>query len=179
MKRYILSGGRLAGAVARISRISGVFVALPLLAMLGIGSGTAKAVVLQENSGSFLCANVKGAVIANGTAVIAFACTGDFNEQWDYVDGEFLGLGTTSGVNKCLDVKGNGTKPGTLVDLYSCNGGQNQQWSVFNGTTLGLPSSGLIYNPQSGLCLDSSGGSGAQLTIEICNGAASQNWKVE
>lgn len=167
-------------SAAGLRRVQGVAEALALLAILAAACGTASATVLQQNSGApYLCANVKQNAISNGTAVIAYSCSGDFNEQWSYVNGQFLGLGTTNGVNKCLDVKGALTAPGTLVDLYNCNGGANQQWLIYNGTVMGLPNSTLIVGYQSGLCLDSSGGNGAQLTIETCTGSTAQNWKVE
>jgi mannan endo-1,4-beta-mannosidase len=148
--------------------------------MVAVGSGTANASVLQVNTGSpYLCANVKGAATTDGTPVLAWDCNGDFNEQWEYAYGQFLGLGTTGGTSKCLDVYGAGTNPGTAVILYHCTGGANQEWEIFNGALLGFPNTTVIYGTQSGLCLDSLGGFGKQLTIEYCNGSKSQNWKVE
>ena len=173
--------GRLTRAVAGNTRIVGVFAALPLLGMLAVGLGTANAAVLRLSSAvPYLCADVSEAAITNVTPVGAFYCNGDFNQQWEYIDGQFVGIGTTKGVNKCLDIHGAGPNPpGTVVELFDCNGGPNQQWSIFNGALRGLPSSNLIYNPQSGLCLDASGGKSAQLTIERCTGSSSQNWRLE
>src|SRR5579862_2454127 len=158
MKKHVLGEGRLTTAVAGMSHIWRVFAALPLLGMLAISSGTANAATLSIQ-GSANCVNVQGDNTANLTPVILWPCGGTFNEQWEYVDGVFHGIGTANGVDKCLDIVGDGTAAGTRVDLYTCkNGAQNQQWIIENGPERerGLPASTLIYNPQSDLCLDSS-----------------------
>jgi Ricin-type beta-trefoil lectin domain len=144
MEKHVLSEGRLTRAVAGMSHILRVFAALPLLGMLAASSGTANAATLSIQ-GSANCANVSGANTANGTPVILWPCSSTFNEQWQYVDGVFHGIGTANGVDKCLDVKGDGTAPGTKVDLYTCNGGGNQQWIIENGPERerGLPASTL------------------------------------
>ena len=171
---------RLTRIVSGMTRISGVFATLALLGVLGVGSGTANASVLRNSAFPYLCADVKGGAITDGTPVLAYDCHAGFNQQWEYVAGQFLGLGTTSGVSKCLDIRGTPPNPpGTVVELYTCNGGQNQQWELFNGALLGFPNTTPIYNRESGLCLDSSGGFAKQLTIEPCNGSTSQNWTVE
>ena len=155
-------GGRLTRAVAGMSRILGGFATLPLLGMLAVGSGTAKASVVQLKSANpFLCADVAGGAITDGTPVIANYCYGGFNQQWEYINGQFLGIGTTNVVAKCIDIRGAGpTPPGTAVQLYTCNGGTNQQWEIISGTAFGFPKSNLIYNQQDNLCLDGSGGPG-------------------
>jgi hypothetical protein len=139
--------------------------------------GPAQALQLQVNGNApYLCAAVQGSSTTNGTAVIAYSCSGGFNDQWNFVGGQFQGLGTANGASMCLDVKGAQITAGTLVDLYQCNNGQNQQWLVLAGAG-GVTE---IFGLQSGLCLDSAGGpsvgGGTQLVINTCSGAASQNW---
>lgn len=154
---------------------------LPLLGVLAACLLPVEAAQIQVNGGApYQCVAVQGSNIANGTAVIAYPCSGAPNDHWQYVGGQLEGIGTSSAGGKCLDVKGQGTAPGTLVDLFACNGQLNQQWEFVDGTDFGLPSSSLIMGVQSSLCLDSAGGpsvgGGTQLIINTCTGLGSQNW---
>jgi hypothetical protein len=166
----------------KVSHILRILQSCILLGGLAVGTGTAGAMQLQLNqSAPFLCAAVQGGNTANGTPVIAYSCSGGPNDQWQYVNAQFEGLGTANGQSMCLDIKGQGTAPGTLVDLWDCNGQPNQQWEVINGASvIGAHASTLIYNFQSNLCLDSSGGpsvgGGTQLVVNDCGGTTSQNW---
>ena len=182
MKRFIIKRRRRNGANVRANHVRRVFETLALLGTLAAGLGPAKAAVLQINSSApYVCAAVEGGETANGTPVLAYSCSGAPDQQWNYVAGQFYGLGTANGNFTCLDVKGAGTSPGTLVDLYKCNGGQNQQWKIINGADIGLPASTLIRSNQSNLCLDSAGpsaGGGKQLVINDCSGTTSQNWNI-
>lgn len=145
------------------------------LLLLTINAGRARALALQLNTNApYTCVAVEGGLTANGTPVIAYSCSGGFDQQWNYLEGQLIG-GTG---DKCLDVADNGTTAGTLVDYYTCHSSQNQQWLIKageNGTT-------AIVGVQSGFCLDSSGGpsegGGTQLVINPCSGATSQNWNV-
>jgi hypothetical protein len=146
-----------------------------ILLLLAVSAGPAQALDLQINSTApYICAAVEGGSITNGTPVIAYSCSGAFDQEWNYLEGQLIG-GTG---DKCLDVAGNGTAPGTLVDYYTCHGSQNQQWRIEAGQN----STTAIVGVQSGLCLDSSGGpsegGGTQLIINTCSGATSQNWNV-
>jgi hypothetical protein len=144
--------------------------------LLAGSAGTARALELQVNSSApYTCAAIEGGKTKPGTPVIAYSCSGGFNQSWNYLEGQLIG---GSGTNLCLDVADNGTAPGTLVDYNTCDGSQNQQWLIEagqNGTT-------AIVGVQSGLCLDSSGGppvgGGTQLIVNSCSGATSQNWNV-
>jgi hypothetical protein len=149
--------------------------------MLALGSSTAKASVIRQTSAfPYLCADVSGGAITDGTPVGAWDCHAAFNQQWEFVNGQFLGIGTTKGVAKCLDIRGTPPNPpGAVVQLYTCNGGANQRWEIINGTAFGFPNTNnLIYNLEDNLCLDGSGGFGKQLTVQRCNGSAGQNWVV-
>ncbi|MBV9301146.1 MAG: ricin-type beta-trefoil lectin domain protein [Acidobacteriaceae bacterium] len=182
MKRHIFQRSRFTRAAARINQTLPVFGALALLGMLAAGVSSMNAAVLQINSSApFVCAAVEGGKTDNGTPVLAYSCSVAFSQDWNYVEGQFVGLGTANGEAKCLDVKGAATAPGTLVDLYNCNGGENQQWKIINGAEIGLPASTLIRSNQTDLCLDSAGpsvGGGKQLVMNKCTGATSQNWNV-
>jgi hypothetical protein len=150
-------------------------VALALL-LLALSTSPARALSLQLNTNApYTCAAVEGGNTANKTPIISYSCSGGFDQQWNYLEGQLIG---GIGTNMCLDVADNGTTAGTLVDFYTCHGSQNQQWKIEagqDGTT-------AIVGVQSGFCLDSSGGptegGGTQLVINPCSGATSQNWNV-
>ena len=155
--------------MTQILRILGI---LELLGMLGLTMGLAQAAQIQLNGNSpYQCVVVNGASTADGTAVIAYTCSGGPEDQWNYVNGQLQGIGTANGSSMCLDVYGQGTTAGTPVDLWPCNGQQNQQWQMTGGS---------IFSVQSGMCLDSSGGpsvgGGTQLIINPCSTSASQSW---
>jgi hypothetical protein len=128
------------------------------------------------------CVDVQNFATANGTPVGPFPCNNQFNEQWIYENGRFIGVGThtattTSTVltETCLSVHGNSTASGAGVELDTCvSGNQSQLWDVQgNGAT------SQIVNVASGKCLDSLGeiGGGLQLIINTCNGeSAGQHW---
>ena len=155
-----------------------IFETLTVLGLLAASLGPAKAAQLQLNTSSpHSCAVVEGGNTASGTPVIAYSCSGGPEEQWEYVNGQLLGIGTANGKSMCLDVTANGIAPGTLVDLWPCNGGFNQQWSIIDGSI-------VTAEPEAmgDLCLDSEGGpstgGGTQLVINECTYGPSQNWIV-
>jgi len=153
---------------------------LALLVALTLGAVVASripanAAVIQTESGlPILCVNVFGDETANETKVIAYYCSADFNNQWNWIEGQFIGVGSTAAGNKCLDVAGDSTAVGAKIDLFTCNGSGGQQWEVRNPKNL----PGEIYNPASGLCLSWIDGEGAQLTLQVCNGGSHQNWTI-
>jgi hypothetical protein len=152
-----------------------VLATLALVGMLAARPSTANAAIIRGAGSAtpILCVNVKGDVSTNGTPVQAYFCSGNFNDQWEYVNGQFIGLGSNASAAKCLDVVGDGTAPGTPIDLFTCNGSGGQEWRLG-----GLPDNYNIVNTPTGLCLDSKGGEGVQLTIETCDESVSQNWKI-
>jgi hypothetical protein len=128
------------------------------------------------------CVDVQNYATANGTPVGPFPCNNQFNEQWIYENGRFIGVGTHTAtttstvlIETCLSVHGNSTASGAGVELDACvSGNRSQLWDVQgNGT------SSEIVNVASGKCLDSQGeiGGGLQLIINTCNGqSAGQDW---
>ena len=158
--------------MTHILQVLGTLSLLVVLASLA----PANAAQIQLNGNSpYKCIAVANGDTANGTPVILYSCSGGPEDRWNYGDGQFLGIGTANGKSMCLDVKAQGTTAGTLVDLYQCNGQQNQQWEIYGN--------GAIYGVQSGMCLDSKGGTsvggGTQLVINPCSStAASQVWLV-
>jgi Ricin-type beta-trefoil lectin domain len=119
-----------------------IFGTLSLLGILAANVRPANAAQIQLNANApSLCAVVQGSNTAAGTAVIAYSCSGGPNDRWNYINGQFQGLGTYNGASTCLDVKGQGTASGTLVDLWPCNGQQNQQWLIQSGSIMGDRSS--------------------------------------
>ena len=129
------------------------------------------------------CVDVGGASTANGTPIGPFPCNNQFNEQWIYQNGQFLGLGTVGGggaVNKCLSVHGNSTAPGAGVELDTCAGGGGQFWLI-SGLASPNGNHSTIENLTTGFCLDSRGeiGGHLQLVVEPCNGSAGQQWDLK
>ena len=129
------------------------------------------------------CVDVGGASTANGTPIGPFPCNNQFNEQWIYQHGQFLGLGTVGGpvaVNKCLSVRANSTAPGAPVELDTCTGGGGQFW-LLRGLAGPTGNFSIIENLTTGFCLDSKGeiGGGLQLEVEPCNGSAGQQWDLK
>ena len=123
------------------------------------------------------CVDVAGASTANGAKIGPFPCNNQFNEQWIYEGGQFVGLGTVGfdggAVNKCLSVHGNSTLPGAGVELDTCTGGRGQLWFIQGSNNFAI-----IANSFTSFCLDSLGkiGSGLQLVVEPCDGSVGQNW---
>jgi Ricin-type beta-trefoil lectin domain len=163
----------------KMSHILRVLGTVPLLGILAASFGPANAAMLQLNANApYLCVAVNGGDTANGTPVIAYSCSGWFDEQWNYTYGQFQGIGSTgTNAGTCLSTT-RATTPGTPVQLWACDNNVDQQRLIENGTERGLPTSTLIVGVQSGYCLDSSPGSGKQLVINPCTGVASQNWIV-
>lgn len=112
-----------------------------------------------------LCVDDRNASTANFNPVQVYTCNGTGAQQWTaQSDGSLQALGM------CMDVDGGNTANGTTVDLYTCNNTGAQVWAP--------QPNGELANPQSGKCLEDngSGGSGTQLIIDDCNGAADQKW---
>ncbi|HEX8815719.1 MAG TPA: ricin-type beta-trefoil lectin domain protein [Terriglobales bacterium] len=132
-----------------------------------------------NTSAPHLCVADQGGKTVSGTPVIAYSCSGAFNDEWNIVGGKIEGVGTANGAAMCLTGAGAGGKAGTLVTLSTCDGSLNQNWWVISSTE---NSNGIIMGYPSGLCLDSSGGphvgGGTQLVVNACNDAASQNWNL-
>ena len=77
------------------------------------------------------------------------------------------GDGSLSVLGKCMDATGGGTADGTQIQLWDCNGTGTQQWRWREQSRL--------VNPQSGRCLDVTGG-GTRLQLRGCNNTAAQAW---
>jgi hypothetical protein len=117
--------------------------------------------------GGFRCADVGGGNIASGTVIVAYACNGAPNQQYEF-NGETI---YALGAQRCLDALGNGKVPGTKIDSATCNGTQAQAWYYYNGQ---------VINFFSALCLDGgNGNNGTQLVINACNGSTSQQWQIK
>jgi alpha-galactosidase len=115
------------------------------------------------------CVDDSGSGTANGNPVILYGCTGNPNQQWT-----LPGDGTVRTLGKCLDVPDSATAEGTDVDLSSCTGAAGQQWTYAQN--------GTLTNPNSGYCLDATGGSaanGTRLEIWPCgSNQTNQTWSL-
>ncbi|WP_194893200.1 ricin-type beta-trefoil lectin domain protein [Catenulispora pinisilvae] len=111
-----------------------------------------------------LCLDDRFSNSADDNPVQAYTCNTSFAQQWN------LSSKTLRAFGKCLDITLGGTASGTPVDLYRCNQTGAQLWEP--------QPNGELLNPQSGRCLTDpgSGGSGTQLDVEDCSGAADQVW---
>jgi hypothetical protein len=130
---------------------------------------------------------VEGGNTAPGTPVIAYSCSGGSEDQWQFINGQFQGIGTANGVSTCLDVQGGVVAAGALVVLNTCDGAASQQWAAGLEATSVPPVfyTGIVSGISIGInvaCLDSSGGpsvgGGTQLVINPCGNAKTQNWIV-
>jgi alpha-glucosidase (family GH31 glycosyl hydrolase) len=128
-----------------------------------IVSGTTPAGEVTGYQG--LCLDDRNASTANYNPIQVFTCNNSNAQQWTVESN-----GTLQVLGMCMDVNGGYTTNGTAVDLYTCNGTGAQDWVT--------QPSGDLVNPQSGKCLEDNGngGSGTQLIIDDCNGAADQKW---
>ncbi len=127
------------------------------------------------------CVDVGGDSTADGAIIGPFPCNNQFNEQWIYANGQFLGLGTVGfgagAVNKCLSVHNDSGANGTGVELGTCiTGHTSQLWDLVGDSIVSE-----IINVASDKCLDILGriGGGLQLVIETCNGSAGQKWNLK
>ncbi|MBN9140341.1 MAG: family 16 glycosylhydrolase [Micrococcales bacterium] len=130
---------------------------------LPTGTGTIRA---TANTG--LCLDVPWADASDRNRMQLAWCNGNAAQNWTRgSDGTIRALG------KCLDVASSGTSDGTVVWLYGCNGTGAQKWVYDSGTR-------ALRNPQSGKCLDASGGAplfdGQKMQIWTCNQTDAQRW---
>ncbi|MGY0232682.1 RICIN domain-containing protein [Longispora urticae] len=101
-------------------------------------------------------ANVSGASVDNGAAVIQWPLSNAGNERWEAestLDGYYRFKAVHSG--KCLNVQGGGTQDGTAVIQYTCGNAANELWK--------LVPKGIGYQvvgKESGKCLNVRGGVG-------------------
>lgn len=139
----------------------------------GTGSSTGTTHPLISAS-SQRCLDAEGGATQAGTKIVIWDCQGGANQGVTLTAAGELRLHNGS---QCVDAHDNQTAPGTAVQLWTCNGGANQQWR--------LNPDGTITGPQSGLCLDVTGGdkpagnvNGTALELWTCNGGANQQWSL-
>ena len=104
-----------------------------------------------------------GASAKNTTAIEISTCNGASEQSWTWISGD----GTLRVLDKCMDVAGGGSANGARIQLWDCNGTGAQEWRWRKQS--------LLENPQSGRCLDVSGG-GTQLQLWDCNDTSAQAW---
>jgi hypothetical protein len=118
---------------------------------------------IQPQASSAMCI---GENTTTDAATLA-ACNSDSDQTWTIdADGTIQ-----AGSGDCLDVHHSGTSDGTEVDYYACDSTGAQQWRA--------ESDGSLLNPESGLCLEPSGGadtSGTALVLEGCTYTSTQEW---
>ncbi|NJP43339.1 LamG-like jellyroll fold domain-containing protein [Actinacidiphila epipremni] len=120
---------------------------------------------LVQTGGPQLCAEVRGASAAAGTAVQIGVCNGGTSQQWSLGND-----GTVHAMGGCLTE--GGTANAASVTLEACNGSGAQKWQPGSAP-------GSLANLASGLCLADPAGStsaGTQLIIWTCQDDTSQNW---
>jgi hypothetical protein len=120
---------------------------------------------IQPQASSAVCI---GQVTSSSTLAAAlFGCDANGNQTWTVeADGT---IKAASG--DCLDVHDAGTANGTEVDYAGCNSDAAQQWRI--------NADGSLHNPESGKCIEPSGGSdtsGTTLVLETCTYTAIQEW---
>jgi hypothetical protein len=120
---------------------------------------------IQPQGSSAVCI---GQVTSSPTLAAAlFGCNAGSNQTWT-VEAN----GTVQAASgDCLDVHDAGTANGTEVDYAGCNSDAAQQWRI--------NADGSLHNPESGKCIEPSGGSdtsGTTLVLETCTYTAIQEW---
>ncbi|MFT4284740.1 MAG: beta-1,3-glucanase family protein [Protaetiibacter sp.] len=134
----------------------------------GSGSLPTGTGAIRATADTGLCVDVPWADPTDTNQVQLANCSGNAAQSWTRgSDGTIRALG------KCLDVARSGTADGTVVWLYTCNGTGAQKWVFDSGTR-------ALRNPQSGKCLDASGGAplhdGQKLQLWNCNQTDAQRW---
>lgn len=116
---------------------------------------------MREVSGG--CADVWGSGTTPGTKMDIYNCNTTAAQQWFWsqttpgsTDGAIIGYG-----GQCVTVVGNGTATNTTVNMDTCTGAAGQKWVFQSDKT--------VKNPNSGLCLKTSGGAGNPTYIDTCN----------
>lgn len=154
--------------------------------VLAGGAGTPAAATDGASAGALSavhsdkCLDVRGAQVADGSAVYQWSCDAGVDQQWQIEPTTTPGVATLVSVRsgKCLEA---GTSPfadGGTVYLWTCNEGPRQQWRVES-----LPTPGVFTSVSvgSGMCLAvarSSRADGARIYQAPCNSSGSQQWRL-
>jgi len=115
---------------------------------------------------------------ANGTKMQIFTCfSGNTNQKWAQSQaGGSIELGTT---NKCLDNTGGLVTDGNPAQIWGCTGGPNQKWTISNAGPPPAKGNQIQPGSASSECLTVAGNTdNAAVTIEKCDGSATQAWTV-
>jgi len=143
-----------------------------VLALVGHSKAASAAILTQGTNngtaGGGVCLDVAYDSITAGTKVGPVTCSADAAEQLEWI-GETIYL---IGGQRCLDTVGSSTAAGSAIASNVCSNSATQHWYLFDGQ---------VVNLGVGQCLDTSNAvnGGAQLHLENCNGAVSQNWQVK
>ncbi|MBE9939724.1 ricin-type beta-trefoil lectin domain protein [Cellulosimicrobium cellulans] len=131
----------------------------------GTGLPTGTGAVRAANG---MCVDVPWADPTDGNPVQIVTCSGNAAQTWTRGSD-----GTVRALGKCLDVRDGSTTRGAAVQVWTCNGTGAQKWAYDAGSK-------ALRNPQSGLCLDATGGAplhdGQRLQTWTCNGTTAQQW---
>jgi alpha-galactosidase len=114
----------------------------------------------QVTGTSGKCLDNSASGTADGNPIILWPCSGNANQRFTVP-----GNGSLRVQGRCAGA--NGTGNGAQVQLFTCNGGAAQQWQY--------RADGTLLNPQSGRCLDITGGGSADGTkLELWTCGANQ-----
>ena len=131
----------------------------------GTGLPTGTGAVRAANG---MCIDVPWADPTDGNPVQIVTCSGNAAQTWTRGSD-----GTVRALGKCLDVRDGSTTRGAAVQVWTCSG---------TGARTGASGGGrrALRGPQSGLCLDATGGAplhdGQRLQTWTCNGTTAQQW---
>jgi hypothetical protein len=163
----------LPGKEANMSKpIVRLFATAFLAAFLFVGAGAAHAFEITQgipNTDQTACVDVQGNQTASGTALLAYPCNGGFNEQWDLLATNLQGLGTSASGANCA----NPNALNTELMLEPCASPPPFIWLFSPG--------GEVELNTTDRCLDSQSqyGSGAQIALNSCGVAFSEEWVVK
>jgi len=150
------------------SSLSLVLFVMLVFAVIGVFknvSSHADTNITQIKSGiSGYCLDDKSSIAKNNAEVDLYNCNGSSAQGWQFNDTNLMHSGF------CLGVSGNSISAGAGVNLENCN--------VNNPGQVWLVTGGEIYNPNSTLCLSSSGyKTGSGVEIASCNNTQNETWQ--
>ncbi|MCF2528167.1 ricin-type beta-trefoil lectin domain protein [Yinghuangia sp. KLBMP8922] len=182
-QRFVLTGGTLRPANAQTLCVTpaGTDPTLGAKLVLAACNGSAaqryaaephQAAVFTElkagNTGK--CLDINAGSMANGTAVLAWDCTGNTNQKW-FVNPASGQVHSLKDPNFCLDNRGT-TAAGSGVGIWSCKDGVGAYRDNLRFDSV----AGALVSRVSGLRVTAPGGGNGAVTQQAANGTSGQTW---
>jgi len=122
---------------------------------------------LRASDSGSTCVDARSSGTSNGTAIQRYGCDSTAAQRFVYTgEGQ---LRPQYDNPLCVDIDGGSAKAGKAIHLWDCDGGSSEKWVIAADGTF------RSFN-NSAYCLTMPSSSGAQLTVQSCNGSASQRF---